>query len=303
MRDELPGLAAFVVVAEKHSFRAAAELLQVTPSAVSQTVRQLEEKLGLTLLARTTRSVALTEPGQRLFDDLKPAFASIQASLDAINELRGKPAGTLRLSVSSIAESFLAEGTLAAFLAEHPDVKLELAIDDREIDLVQAGFDGGVRLGEVIERDMVAVRVSAEQRQIVVASPGYLALRGVPKHPRELQRHSCIGWRELSRPAPYRWEFAENGKDFEVSIDARVNTNEMSVMLRLARDGVGLTIGLEETFRPYIERGELTAVLAKFCPSFPGFFLYYPSRAQTPAKLKALVDFLRARKIAQSRAR
>jgi len=295
MRDELPGLAAFLAVAERRSFRAAGELLQVTPSAVSQTVRQLEERLGLTLLARTTRSVALTEPGQRLFDDLKPAFASIQAALDAVNELRGKPSGTLRLSVSSIAESFLSEGLLAAFLAEYPDVKLQLAIDDKEVDIVQEGFDGGVRLGEVIDRDMVAVRVSADQRQIVVASPGYLARHGTPKHPRDLQHHACIGWHEPSRAAPYRWEFTDNGKDFEVNIDARVNTNEMSVMLRLARDGVGLTVGLEETFRPFIERGELKAVLDKFCPPFPGFFLYYPSRAQTPAKLKALVDFLRAR--------
>jgi DNA-binding transcriptional LysR family regulator len=295
MREDLPGLAAFVAVAERRSFRAAGELLRVTPSAVSQTVRQLEERLGLQLLARTTRSVALTEPGQQLFDGLQPAFANIQTSLDALNELRSRPAGTLRLSVSAIAESFLAEGTLAAFLAEYPDIKLELAIDDSDGDIVQEGFDAGVRLGEVIDRDMVAVRVSADQRQIVVASPSYLAKHGRPKHPRDLQSHACIGWRECSRPAPYRWEFTENGKDFEVSIDGRVNTNEMSVMLRLARDGVGLTIGLEETFRPYIERRELVSVLDKFCAPFPGFFLYYPSRAQTPAKLKALVDFLRVR--------
>lgn len=295
MRDDLPGLAAFVAVAERRSFRAAGELLRVTPSAVSQTVRQLEERLGLQLLARTTRSVALTELGQHLYDGLSPAFASIQASLDSLNELRNRPAGTLRLSVSAIAESFLAEGALAAFLAQYPDIKLELAIDDSESDIVQEGFDAGVRLGEVIDRDMVAVRVSADQRQIVVASPDYLARHGRPKHPRDLQNHTCIGWREYSRPAPYRWEFTENGKDFEVNIDGRVNTNEMSVMLRLARDGVGLTIGLEETFRPYIERRELVTVLDKFCAPFPGFFLYYPSRAQTPAKLKALVDFLRVR--------
>jgi DNA-binding transcriptional LysR family regulator len=295
MRDELPGLAAFVAVAEKRSFRAAGELLRVTPSAVSQTVRQLEERLGLRLLARTTRSVALTEPGQHLYDGLKPSFANIQAALDSLNELRKQPAGTLRLSVSAIAESFLAEGTLAEFLAQYPDIKLELAIEDSESDIVQQGFDAGVRLGEVIDRDMVAVKISADQRQIVVASPGYLKQHGKPKHPRELQQHACIGWREFSKPAPYRWEFTENGKDFEVGIEGRVNTNEMSVMLRLARDGVGLTIGLEETFRECIERGELVPVLEKFCDPFPGFFLYYPSRTQTPAKLKALVDFLRAR--------
>jgi DNA-binding transcriptional LysR family regulator len=151
--------------------------------------------------------------------------------------------------------SILNELISAAFLTQYPDIKLDLAIDDSETDIVQAGFDGGIRLGEVIDRDMIAVRVSTEQRQVVVASPEYLARRGKPKRPRDLQSHACIGWRELSRPAAYRWKFSENGRDFEVSVNARVNTNEMSVMLRLARDGVGLTIGPEETFRPYIDRG------------------------------------------------
>jgi DNA-binding transcriptional LysR family regulator len=295
MRDDLSDLFAFLTVAEKSSFRAASDELRVTPSAISQNVRQLEERLGLRLLARTTRSVALTEAGEHLYNGLRPAFADVRTTLESLNELRSRPTGTVRLNVSSIAESFLAEGTLAEFLAEYPDIKLDVAVDDSNSDIVQQGFDAGVRLGEVIDRDMVAVRASGDQRQIVVGAPRYFQKHGKPKHPRDLHRHACIGWRVYSTPAPYNWEFSENGRDFEVAIDARVNTNEMRLMLRLACDGVGLSIGLEETFRPYLDRGELVPVLEKFCPRFAGFFLYYPSRSQTPAKLRALIDFLKKR--------
>jgi DNA-binding transcriptional LysR family regulator len=296
MRDELPGLFAFLTVAEKRSFRAAGEELRVTPSAISQSVRQLEERLGLQLLARTTRSVALTEAGEHLYNGLAPAFGNVRATLESLNELRRRPAGVLRLNVSSIAETFLAEGTLAEFLTEFPDIRLEVAVDDGNADIVLQGFDAGVRLGEVVDRDMVAVSVSGDQRQLVVGAPRYFEKHGKPKHPRDLHRHACIGWRVYSQPAPYRWEFTEKGRDFEIAIDARVNTNDMGLMIRLAREGVGLSIGLEQTFRPYLDRGELVPVLEKFCPPFAGFFLYYPSRAQTPAKLKALVGFLRKRR-------
>jgi DNA-binding transcriptional LysR family regulator len=296
MRDLIGGMTAFLAVADKRSFRAAADELGVTGSAVSQTIRQVEEELGVQLLTRTTRSVALTEAGEHLRRGLAPAFAEVRATLASLDELRRRPAGTLRLNVSSIAESFLSEALLAEFLAQYPDVKLEVAIDDGTSDIVQEGFDAGVRLGEVIAQDMIAVAVSGDQRQIVVASPAYLKRRGRPEHPRDLTRHDCIGWRRLGAGAPYRWEFSDRGKDLEVAIDARVNTNEMRLMLRLACDGVGLTIGMEDTFRPYIARGELVPVLERYCPSFPGFFLYYPSRTQVPAKLRALVDFLKARR-------
>lgn len=297
MREDLSRLEAFVAVAETRSFRAASERLGVTASAVSQTVRQLEDRLGLPLFTRTTRSVALTEAGEHLLRGLKPALSDVHATLESLEHLRGRPAGTLRLNVASIAETFLSEGTVAAFLAEHPDIKLELAVDDGDVDVVSDGFDAAIRLGELVAQDMVAVSVSGDQRQIVVGSPRYFAARPKPRHPRDLHAHACIGWRVYTRPAPYRWEFTEDGKDFEIAIDARVNTNEATVMLRLALDGVGLTIGMEDALRPYIERGELVPVLEKFCPSFPGFFLYYPypSGGEAPPKLKALVDFLRKR--------
>lgn len=296
MRDDLAGLTAFVAVAESRSFRVASEALGVTPSAVSQTVRQLEERLGLRLFARTTRSVTATEAGEHLHRALAPAFADVRAALESLNELRANPAGVLKLSVTSIAEAFLGEGLIAEFLALYPDIKLEVAVDDRPTDIVKDGFDAGVHLGEVVSEDMVAVSISPRERQIVVGSPKYLRKHGRPRHPRDLHAHQCIGWRVYSEPAPYRWEFTEKGKDFEVEIDARVNTSEASLMLNLARDGVGLALGMESTLAPYLARGELVPVLEKFCPSFPGFFLYYPARAQTPPKLKALADFLRKRK-------
>ncbi|WNG50558.1 LysR family transcriptional regulator [Archangium minus] len=300
MRDEFGGLAAFLAVAEKRSFKAAAVELGVTRAAVSQTIRQVEERLGVRLLQRTTRSVGLTEAGEHLYRGLQPAFSDMRATLESLNELRSRPSGTLRLSISSIAEDFLSEKTLAEFLAEYPDIKLDISVDDNPSGIFQQGFDAGVQLGEIIDKDMVAVSISGEQRQLVVGSPGYFAVHGKPQHPRELHAHACIGWR-MPNGATYRWEFTEKGRDFEIAIDARVNTNEKHLMLRLACDGVGLTIGMEDSFRPYIQRGELLPVLEEFCPPFAGFYLYYPSRAQTPLKLKALVEFLRKR--ARSRAR
>lgn len=301
MKDDLGGLAAFLAVAEKRSFRAAAEELGVTSSAVSQTVRQVEERLGVRLLQRTTRSVGLTEAGERLYQGLKPAFSDVRATLESVNELRSRPAGTLRLNVSSIAEDFLSESTLAEFLAEYPDIKLDVHVDDGPSDIFQQGFDAGVRLGEVVDKDMVAVSISAPQRQMVVGAPGYFAAHGKPMHPRDLHSHACIGWRQRPGSAPYRWEFTEHGKDFEITIDARVNTNEKHLMLRLACDGVGLALGMEDALRPYFQRGELVPVLERFCPPFAGFFLYHPSRAQTPVKLKVLIDFLRKRSRARKR--
>lgn len=301
MREDLNGLDAFLAVAEKLSFRAAGEELRVTASAVSQTVSKLEDRLGLQLFARTTRSVALTEAGERLRARLRPAFAEMRAALEDAHELRGRPAGRLRLSVSSIAETFLSQGFLADFLDAHPDIELDIAIDDGEPDIVKEGFDAGVRLGEVVTADMIAVNVTKEERQIVVASPGYLAKHGKPRHPRDLHRHACIGWRRYDLAAPYRWELTENGKDFEMEIRARVNSNAMHVMTRLALDGVGLTLGLERTFRSYIDDGRLVPLLLKYCAPFPGFFLYYPRSAKLPRKLRALVDFVKARSKAPSR--
>jgi DNA-binding transcriptional LysR family regulator len=296
MTPDLAGIAVFVTVAEARSFRAASERLGVTRSAVSQAIRRLEERMGVALFQRTTRSVHLTEAGERLYQSVRPALDDLGAAMEAVGELREQPTGMVRLTVSSIAERFLSGPLLAGFLAAYPDIRLDITVTDGEFDIVAEGFDAGVRLGEVIEQDMIAVPVSDEQRQMVVGSPDYLARHGAPAHPRDLPKHRCIGWRPSPQVAPYRWEFTESGRDFAVDVNPRVTTNDMRVMIRLACAGAGLTFGMEETFRPYIARAELVPLLETFCPPFPGFYLYYPNRRNLPLKLRVLVDYLRGRR-------
>lgn len=293
MPIDLNALATVAVVARARSFRAAADQLGVTRSAVSQAVRKVEDALGTAVLRRTTRSVALTEAGEALLDRVAPALAEIDAAAQTAAEHDGKPVGLLRLAVSSIAESFLSGDLLASFLIANPGVRLDVLVTDAEFDIVEAGFDAGVRLGEVIERDMIAVPVSKDQRQIVVASPAYLAAAGTPAHPRELTQHRCIGWRASVEAAPYRWEFTENGRDFAVTVEPEMTTNDMALMVKMARAGGGLTTGMAETFAPWLGSGELCEVLKPFCPPLPGFFLFYPSRCHLPIKLRALVDHVR----------
>jgi DNA-binding transcriptional LysR family regulator len=293
MRDEIEAVATFVAVAETLSFRRAAERLGVTRSAVSQTIQKLEAQLGVALFHRTTRSVRLTEAGAHLLETAAPGLADLRAALKGAAEVGGRPRGPLRLAVSSIAESFLNGATLGAFLKSCPDIDLDILVTDDEFDIVAEGFDAGVRLGEVIEADMIAVPVSGDQRQLIVASADYLGRHGAPAHPRELVAHECIGWRPSPEVAPYRWEFTVDGRDVAVAVEPRVTTNDMAVMVRLACAGVGITCGMEETFGPHLARGELQVVLEAFCPPFPGFFLYYPSRRSMTGALRALVDHVK----------
>lgn len=297
MSTDLSGIAVFVTVAEVRSFRAASDRLGVTRSAVSQAIRRLEERMGVALLQRTTRSVNLSEAGERLYQAVRPALDDMNTAIEAVGEMRERPTGRLRLTVSSIAERFLSGSLLADFLLAYPDIRLDITISDEEFDIVAEGFDAGVRLGEVIEQDMIAIPVSGEQRQMVVGAPAYLARHGAPTHPRGLPAHHCIGWRPRPHVAPYRWEFNEKGRDFDVAVDPRVTTNDMHVMIRLACAGAGLTFGMEETFRPYIDRGELVPLLSEFCPPFPGFYLYYPSRRNLPLKLRVLVNYCQQRRL------
>ncbi|MCB8819429.1 LysR family transcriptional regulator [Microvirga rosea] len=296
MTPDLAGITVFVTVAEAHSFRVASERLGVTRSAVSQAIRRLEERMGVALVQRTTRSVRLTEAGERLYQSVRPALNDLGTAMEALGEMREQPSGLVRLTVSSIAERFLSGSLLAGFLATYPNISLDITVTDEVFDIVAEGFDAGVRLGEVIERDMIAIPVSDEQRQVVIASSDYLAKHEPPAHPRDLPKHLCIGWRPNPRVQPYRWEFTESGRDFAVDVNPRVTTNDMRVMIQLACAGAGLTFGMEETFRPYIARAELVPLLEEFCPPFPGFFLYYPSRRNLPLKLRVLVDYLRKRR-------
>ncbi|MBP2299356.1 LysR family transcriptional regulator [Azospirillum picis] len=293
MLPDLNALAVFLTVAEERSFRAAADRIGVTRSAVSQTIRRLEETVGVALVRRTTRSVGLTEEGERLFNDAAPALAEMGAALSSLGEMRGRPRGQLRLAVSSIAEEFLSGSWLAAFAEANPEIQLDVTVTDEEFDIVAEGYDAGIRLGEVIGQDMIAIPVSREQRQVAVCAPAYLARAGAPPHPRDLVRHRCIGWRSAPGIAPYRWEFAEDGKEFAVAVEPEITTNDMALMIRLARAGAGITFGMEESFREVIDRGELVPLLEDFCPRFPGFYLYYPDRRNLSPRLRALLSCIR----------
>ena len=293
MDADLNLLRMFLAVAQTASFRAAADVLGVTRSAVSQGIRRLEDGLGVALVQRSTRSVRLTEAGERLHGQVAEPLRAVGAALeDALDD--GPPRGLLRVNVSSIAERFLSGPLVAGFAEAFPGIGLDVTVSDAPIDLVAGGFDAGVRLGEVIEQDMVAVPLTGPQRQVAVAAPGYLAAHGVPAHPRDLVRHRCIGWRPAPQVAPYRWEFSEDGREFEVDVGAKVTTNDLRLMLRTALAGGGITFGLEENYRPWLRSGELVALLEDYLPPFDGFYLYFPSRRHQPPKLRALVDYVRA---------
>ena len=293
MHDDLDGMTTFVAVAEAKGFRTAGERLGISGSAVSQALRKLEQRLGVALVQRTTRSVRLTEAGERLYAAVRPALEDVRAAVLAVGELAGQPRGTLRLIVASAAESFLAGPMLGGFLASYPDVRIDLIVGGEPVDIVAEGYDAGVMLGEVIDKDMIAVAVSPPIRLLVVGSPAYFASHPAPAHPRDLTAHACINWRPGPGAPPYRWEFTENGHDFSVAVDARLTTNEVPVLLRLALEGIGLTLSDEEAVRPYVDRGELVPVLEEYCTPFPGFYLYYPQRRHASPALRALVDYVR----------
>jgi DNA-binding transcriptional LysR family regulator len=294
MPNDLDRLAVFVAVAETKGFRAAGDRLGITGSAVSQTVRALEDGVGVALVQRTTRSVALTEAGKALYERTRPALDDIRAAIAATTEMGDAPRGTLRLHIAGAAEHFLSADVLTAFLESHLEIRLDLFVSDEPVDIVASGYDAGIRLGEVIDRDMIAVPVSGDLRLVVVAAPRYFAKHKKPRHPRELVDHQCINWHATESAPPYRWEFTENGHDFAVDVRARILTNQPALNLRLAAAGAGVTLADDSRARAAIERGDLVPVLEEFSTPFPGFYLYYPQRRQASAALRALVDHLRA---------
>ncbi|WP_313653571.1 LysR family transcriptional regulator [Pantoea sp.] len=293
MTTDKNALEIFVRVAQTRNFRLAAEQLGVTRPAISQSLRRLEDRLNITLLQRTTRSVTLTEAGQRLYDDVAPAINQLNRAITDIAELAAEPRGQLRLAISSIAERMLGGELLAGFITAYPRIELDITVTDEEFDIVGQGYDAGVRLGEVIAQDMIAIPVSRPQRQVAVASPDYLARAGMPSHPQDLVHHRCIGWRKGPGLAPYRWEFAEQGREFDVAVNPQLTTNDMGIMIRTACAGGGISFGMEETFQPWIMRGELVTLLDDWLPTFDGFYLYFPSRKNLAPKMRALIDYVR----------
>lgn len=292
MRDDFTGLTALLAVASRRSFTAAAALLGVTPSAVSQTISALEDRLQIRLVERTTRSVRLTEAGARFVDQVKPAIEEVRAAFVDVAEHRKKPSGTLRITIARTAYEDELEEMFAAFMAVYPDVALEISLDDGLVDIVERGFDAGVRLGESLERGMIAVQLT-EERSVVVGSPSYFAERGRPTHPRELLGHECINFRRITSATLYRWEFSESGREFQLAVRGRFTSDDGRALLRAAERGLGLAYLLASSAQQSLSSGRLLQVLDQFCPSFPGFFIYYPSRANLPLKTRALIDFAR----------
>ena len=294
LRDDLTVLAAFAVVAEERSFTKAAGKLGVSRSAISHALRTLEERLGLRLLARTTRTVAPTEAGARLLAQLRPALHDIQAALNEVGELRTRPAGTVRLIAPPIAVAMVVRPKLAQFVRDYPDVVLDITTEDQYgRDLIAGGFDAGIHLSEFIQRDMVAVRVTRPQRLAVVATRAYFDSHPKPKTPRDLTEHRCIRYRMGASGPIYRWEFEKRGQAVTVSVTGPLIFTDVELMLRTALDGIGLAFLLEEHVADHVSRGSLVRVLEDWCPRFPGYFLYYPSRRHQPPALQALVEALR----------
>lgn len=265
---------------------------------MSQAIRRLEDICGIALVSRTTRSVRLTEAGNRFRETLSQPMAEVRSAFENVAG-DARPSGLLRIAVTSIAEQFLSGPLIASFAEAHPGITIDVTVTDDIFDIVDAGFDAGVRLGDVIEQDMVAVPLTKEEREVVVATPRYFEVHGAPRHPRELVRHRCIGWRPSPSAAPYRWEFEEDGIPIDVAVEPQITTNDLYLMVRTALAGGGITFALEETFRSYIDRGELITVLDDYLPPFPGFFLYFPNRRNMAPKLRALIEHVRAYRVAQ----
>jgi DNA-binding transcriptional LysR family regulator len=290
--ENFDDLAALVAVAEERSFTRAAKKLGVSQSALSQTIKNMEGRVGVRLLTRTTRSVAPTEAGQRLLGTVIPRFAEINAELAAVSELKDRPAGTVRITSTENAAEAVLWPALKRILPDYPDIKVEIVIDYGLTDIVTDQVDAGVRFGEQIAKDMIAVRIGPDMRMAVVGSPAYLAKRPAPRTPRDLTDHDCIN---LRRPAHglYVWEFERNGRELRVRVEGRLVFNTASLILNAAVEGFGLAYLTEQQVRGRLDSGELVRVLTSWCPPYSGYHLYYPSRRQPSAAFAAVVDAMR----------
>lgn len=291
MKNDLEGLSAFAMVAEERSFTRAAARLGVSQSALSHSMRGLERRLGLQLLARTTRSVSPTAAGAALLGELAPALERIERAVGEARKQREKPAGRIRLIIPRTATRMVLLPKLARFSRKYPEIVLEVTSSNDPVDLVAGEYDAGVQLGEFIQRDMIAVRVTKEMRLAVVGSPKYFESNTVPRHPRDLQNHSCIGFRFSN--GLYRWEFEKGRKALTVSPQGPASFDDPDLVIQAVLNGVGIGTAMEETLASLIAERSVVQILRDWCPSFPGYFLYYPSRRNQPAALTALIDTLR----------
>ena len=292
-RRNLADLTTFVAVADQRSFRAAASRLDVTPSALSHSMRQLEERLGMRLLHRTTRSVSVTDAGLRLLEQLRPAIDQIAGALEDLNQKRQRPLGRLRIYAVHVAAAAVIAPIWGRFLSTYPDVHLELAAGEAPIDIVAKGFDAGIGPRDWAAADMIAVRVMGPLKVAVVGAPAYFARQRPPRTPDDLARHRCVQYRLAGDGAVLKWPFERNGKSRRISVDGRVMVNDTDLAVRAAVDGLGMAYTLESLAEPFLRSGQLVRVLEDWSPSFEGLFLYYPGHRQVPATLRALIDMAR----------
>jgi DNA-binding transcriptional LysR family regulator len=292
-RENLNDLVAFLAVAKQRSFTKAAAQLAVSQSALSHTIRRLEERLGLRLLARTTRSVAPTEAGERLLRAAEPRLDEIDAELAALSALRDKPSGTIRITAHDHAVRAVLWPALARLLPDYPDIKVEIVVDYGLTDIVAERYDAGVRSGEMVAKDMIAVRIGPDMRSAVVAAPSYFARRPKPKRPQDLTAHTCINLRLPTHGSLYAWEFEKGGRELRVRVEGQLVFNASAPMLDAALTGFGLAYVPEDSVQAHLAVGRLIRVLADWCPAYPGYHLYYPSRRQPTPAFVMLVNALR----------
>jgi DNA-binding transcriptional LysR family regulator len=292
-RDELGDLMAFLAVAEERSFTRAAARLVTSQSALSHTIRKLEAGLGLRLLTRTTRSVAPTEAGERLIETLRPAFNEIETKLAGLSELRERPAGTVRINTSERAAETILWPALQRLLPDYPDIKVELVVESGLVDIVAGQFDAGVRLGEQVARDMIAIRIGPDLRMAAVASPSYFAEHQAPRTPQDLAGHRCINLRLATRGDLYAWEFEKDGRELRVRVEGQIVFNRPSLVVEAALAGFGLAFVPDDHVAEELASGRLVRVLEDWCPPFSGYHLYYPSRRQQSPAFAVVIDALR----------
>ncbi len=294
-RENFNDLLAFLAVARERSFTKAAAQLGVSQSALSHTIRALEARLGLRLLSRTTRSVSPTEAGERLLLTVGHRFDEIEAELEALSEFRDKPAGTIRITATDYGADTILLPKLAKFLPDYPDIKVEIFIDYGLTDIVAQRYDAGVRSGEQVAKDMIAVRIGPDIRMAVVGAPSYFAKRSLPKKPQDLTDHNCINLRLPTYGGLYAWEFEKGSRELKMRVDGQLVLNGSIQMLNAALAGVGLAYVPEDLVQPHLDKGDLRRVLEDWCPPYSGYHLYYPSRRQSSAAFALLVDALRYR--------
>jgi DNA-binding transcriptional LysR family regulator len=294
-RDELGDLVAFLAVCEERSFTRAAVRLGTSQSALSHVVKRLEERLDLRLLTRTTRSVAPTDAGEQLAATLRPAFDDIEARLDGLTALRARPAGTIRITANRTAAHEVLYPKIARLMTDYPDIRVEVSVDQSFVDIVEQRFDAGVRLGESVERDMIAVRIGPDKRMLVAGAPAYLGRHGRPRTPHELTAHACINLRMPTLGGLCAWEFEKDGRPLNVRVDGRFTCNDAELIAAAAIDGLGLCCLPDDQLAPLVAAGRLETMLEDWSPSFPGYHLYYPSRRQTSRAFSLLVEALRWR--------